>query len=146
MYLDSSVIFDFSNPEEEHIFNVLEHFITLCTVHSIFATTEYIWDYELLDIKKEYRNKLEKLLTIDSVPEEFYLVLPPSNIDLGEWSIYWAIQKKSCNCCVLCNDRKARKFFQTKKLLPCQHFKPEVGGTLGILDFMESKKLLPLAK
>jgi len=146
VYLDNCVFLDFANPKRDKIFYILIEFFNFCSSCSKFCTTDFIWENELKSIKQDYKEILENFLIIDTTPEEFILEEPPPHIDLGEWSVYLAIQTKERNCCVLCNDKKARDFFQRNNLLPCKHINPCVGGTLGILNFAEKHNFLPLSK
>ena len=76
---------------------------------------------------------------VHPTPEKTYLVPPPKDIDLGEWSIFWCLvdlKEKGIPACALTNDKEARKLFQRQGFLPCQRLVPPdsgIGGTLGIL-------------
>ena len=140
VFLDASVILDFSEPKDDGIFQKLKEFIT-SQEHSEFFTTEYI---AVLEINNSpYLEDVKKHIKIYEIPIEHLLTnSPPQGIDLGEWSIFLAIGelvKKEKKCCVLCSDKAAREFFKTNSLLPCKHINPPpggVGGTLGILEHL----------
>ncbi|WP_457568327.1 hypothetical protein [Desulfurobacterium sp.] len=133
--LDACTIINFLKPKDEEVFSTFRKFIKNCKEHSEFATTDYIFEQEITK-HQEYTSKVASLLKIYQVPASFYLEEPPSELDMGEWSIFKLIEENEGEFCVLSDDENAREFFERKKLLPCTHINPPpkgVGGTIGIL-------------
>jgi len=147
VFVDANVILDFSEPKDDGIFQKFQDFLCL-QENSEFYTTNYILIFEVNDSAyleeilgnslKEYQVSLNELYTRE----------PPPGIDLGEWSIFLAVEsleRNGVNCCVLCNDKSARMFFESRGFLPCEHITPPpngVGGTWGILEHLKLRGII----
>lgn len=147
VFLDASTVLDFSEPRCPGIFFCLDEFFSLNGKNSIFAVTDYILEAEIQDMP--FLKWFRDLVKVHSVPpEELYGTSPPRNLDLGEWSIFLAINflvQEGNHCCALASDGAARRFFEQKGVLPCRHFSgphSEVGGTVGILKHLVSRKVI----
>jgi len=97
VFLDTNIIFDFTDTKDEVILYLLKDFFKRNKNPSVFCTTDYIEVFEIgevSEIKPFIENlKEEELLEIINVNAELYNHQPPKNIDMGEWSIYLAIKK-----------------------------------------------------
>jgi hypothetical protein len=138
VFLDANVLLDFSEPGDNEIFKKLKDFIDI-RQESNFCTTDYVFFFEVNNAK--YIDEVKQLIEEINAPETLYTKEPPKGVDLGEWSIYLAIEtlRNEHVCCVLSGDKKARKFFEENGYLPCRHITPPecgVGGTLGILKHL----------
>lgn len=130
VYIDANIIIDFS--VEKRIFCLfIEN-----NSESKFSTSSYIIEKEV-----NQNHFLQQLLQhinvddIDLIELEIFARNNPNNLDYGELSLYY-LATNNANSCIMTNDKKARNFFESKGLLPCQHLNPPVGGTRGLIEHL----------